>query len=109
LRYICNDLKNGVCTLSLTLGTGTTPALAINNQSLEMYFFRTTDSGGSIKRVGVDNTGTVCIASSIVVTGNVTNDGLAAYWYDDICYLVYNHSTNGITVVKSEDNGLTFS
>lgn len=109
LRYTCNDLKDGDCTLSLTLGAGTTPALAINNQSLEMYFFRTTDSGGSIKRVGVDNTGTVCIASSIVVTGNVTNDGLAAYWYDDICYLVYNHSTNGITVVKSEDNGLTFS
>jgi hypothetical protein len=109
LRYACNDLKNGVCTLSLTLGTGTTPALAINNQSLEMYFFRTTDSGGSIKRVAVDNTGTVCIASSIVITGNVTNDGLAAYWYDDICYLVYNHATNGITVVKSEDNGFTFS
>jgi hypothetical protein len=109
LRYTCNDLKNGVCTLSLTLGTGTTPALAINNQSLEMYFFRTTDSGGSIKRVAVDNTGTVCIASSIVITGNVTNDGLAAYWYDDICYLVYNHATNGITVVKSEDNGFTFS
>ena len=109
LRYTCNDLRNGVCTLSLTLGAGTTPALAINNQSLEMYFFRTTDSGGSIKRVAVDNTGTVCIASSIVVTGNVTNDGLAAYWYDDVCYLVYNHSTNGITVVKSEDNGLTFS
>ena len=109
LRYTCNDLKNGVCTLSLTLGTGVTPALAINNQSLEMYFFRTSDSGGSIKRVAVDNTGTVCIASSIVVTGNVTTDGLAAYWYDDICYLVYNHSTNGITVVKSEDNGFTFS
>jgi hypothetical protein len=109
LRYACNDLKNGVCTLSLTLGTGTTPALAINNQSLEMYFFRTSDSGGSIKRVAVDNTGTVCIASSIVITGNVTNDGLAAYWYDDICYLVYNHATNGITVVKSEDNGFTFS
>ena len=109
VRYICNDLRNGTCVMSLTLGAGVTPALAINNQSLEMYFFRTSDSGGSIKRVGVDNTGTVCIASSIVVTGNVTTDGLAAYWYDDICYLVYNHSVNGITVVKSEDNGFTFS
>ena len=108
-RYLCDDLNGGISTLSTTLGTGTTPALAINKTGLEIYFMRTTDSSGSIKRIILDNVGNVVQALGLVVTGNVTNDGLASYWYDDICYLVYNHTTNGITVVKSDDMGLTFS
>ena len=95
--------------MSTVLGTGVTPALAIHASGYELYFFRTTDSGGSIKRVGTDRFGTVTQAASLVVTGNVTADGLAAYWYDDIPYLVYNDSTNGITVVKSDDFGVTFT
>jgi hypothetical protein len=70
---------------------------------------RTTDSGGSVKRVILDNQNNVLTALSVVVSGNVTNDGIAAYFYDDVPYLVYNHSVNGITVVKSEDSGITFS
>jgi hypothetical protein len=95
--------------MSTVLGVGVTPALAINNNGYELHFFRTTDSGGSIKRVGIDNAGNIVQASSIVVTGNVTTDGLAAYWYDDVCYLVYNDATNGITVVRSDDYGVSFS
>jgi hypothetical protein len=95
--------------LALTLGTGTQPALAINGFGFEYYFFRTTDSGGSIKRVGIDPAGSIVQAASIVVTGNVTTEGIAAYCYDDIVYLVYNHATNGITVVSSDDFGETFS
>ena len=95
--------------MSTVLGVGVTPALAINKDGYELHFFRTTDSGGSIKRVGIDNAGNIVQSASIVVTGNVTTDGLAAYWYDDIPYLVYNDATNGITVVKSEDYGVTFS
>jgi hypothetical protein len=108
-RYTTDDLVNGVCTMSTVLGVGVTPALAINNNGYELHFFRTSDSGGSIKRVGIDNAGNIVQASSIVVTGNVTTDGLAAYWYDDICYLVYNDATNGITVLNSQDYGVTFS
>ena len=108
-RYLCDDLNGGNSILSTTLGTGTTPALAINKTGLEIYFMRTTDSSGSIKRIILDNVGNVIEALGLVVTGNVTNEGLASYWYDDICYLVYNHATNGITVVKSDDMGLTFS
>jgi hypothetical protein len=108
-RYTCNDYVNGVCNVSTVLGTGVTPAIAIHASGYELYFFRTTDSGGSIKRVGTDRFGTVTQAASLVVTGNVTTDGLAAYWYDDIPYLVYNDATNGITVVKSDDFGVTFS
>ena len=108
-RYLCDDLVGGNSTLSTTLGTGTTPALAINKTGLEIYFMRTTDSGGSVKRIILDDVGNVIEALSVVVSGNVSNDGLATYWYNDTCYLVYNHTTNGITVVKSDDMGLTFS
>jgi hypothetical protein len=108
-RYLCDDLIGGNSILSTTLGTGTTPALAINKTGLEIYFMRTTDSSGSVKRIILDDVGNVVEALSIVITGNVSNDGLAAYWYNDTCYLVYNHTTNGITVVKSDDMGLTFS
>jgi hypothetical protein len=108
-RYLCDDLVGGTCTLSTTLGTGTSPALAINKSGYEIYFMRTSDSGGSIKRIILDSVGNTIEALSIVVTGNVSNDGLATYFYNDTCYLVYNHSVNGITVVKSEDSGITFS
>jgi hypothetical protein len=108
-RYLCDDLIGGNSTLSTTLGTGTTPALAINKTGLEIYFLRTTDSGGSVKRIILDSVGNVVEALSVVVSGNVTNDGLATYWYNDTCYLVYNHASNGITVVTSDDMGLTFS
>ena len=108
-RYICNDLYTGACTLATTLGTGTTPALAINKHGFEFHFFRTTDSGGSIKRVGIDNAGNIVLAASIVVTGNVATDGIAAYNYDDKVYLIYNNTSTGITVLVSEDYGKTFS
>ena len=108
-RYITNDLINGDSTMSTVLGVGVTPALAINKHGYELHFFRTSDSGGSIKRVAIDNAGNIVQAASIVVTGNVTTEGLAAYWYDDIPYLVYNHSVNGITVVNSQDYGVSFS
>ncbi len=108
-RYLCNSLSTGACTLATTLGTGITPALAINGQGFEYHFFRTSDSGGSIKRVGIDNAGNIQIPSSIVVTGNVATDGIAAYCYDDLVYLIYNNTSTGITVLVSEDYGLTFS
>jgi hypothetical protein len=108
-KYICNSITTGESTLALTLGTGTQPALAINGFGFEYYFFRTTDSTGSIKRVGIDPAGTIVQAASIVVSGNVTTEGIAAYCYDDIVFLVYNHTTNGITVVSSDDFGETFS
>ena len=108
-RYEFNNLITGVAGMATTLGTGTQPALAINNNGYELHFFRTTDAGGSIKRVAIDNAGQIVVPSSIVVSGNVTTNGLAAYWYDDVPYLVYSHATNGITVLSSDDYGTTFS
>jgi len=108
-KYILNNLETGVATLATTLGTGTQPAVAIYKNGIEFHFFRTTDSGGSIKRVALDPSGNTFIASSIVVTGNVSTNGLAAYTRDDVIYLVYSHATTGITIVRSYDGGNTFS
>ena len=95
--------------MATTLGTGTQPAVAIYKNGLEFHFFRTTDGTGSIKRVALDPSGQTFLASSIVVSGNVSTNGLAAYTRDDTIYLVYSHSTSGITIVKSTDAGVTFS
>ena len=108
-KYNLNNLETGAATLATTLGTGTQPAVAIYKNGLEFHFFRTTDSGGSIKRVAIDPSGNTYLASSIVVTGNVSTNGLAAYTRDDVIYLVYSHSTTGITIVRSYDGGNTFS
>ena len=57
----------------------------------------------------IDNAGNIVQAASIVVTGNVANDGIAAYNYDDKIYLIYNNTSTGITVLVSEDYGVSFS
>jgi len=108
-KYILNNLETGVATLATTLGIGTQPAVALYRNGVEFHFFRTTDSGGSIRRIAIDPAGNTFIASSIVVTGNVTTNGLAAYTRDDVVYLVYSHATTGITIVRSYDGGVTFS
>jgi hypothetical protein len=107
--YINNNLGTGDCTLSTTLGTGITPAIAINNQGNQLIIFRTTTAGGSIRRVLLDNNGTVILAASDILSGNVTVEGLACYWKDDQAYIVYNDAVSGITVIKSDDYATTFS
>ena len=95
--------------MSTVLGTGITPAIAINNQGNQLIIWRTTTAGGSIRRVLLDNNGTVIIAASDILSGNVTVEGLACYWKDDQAYIVYNDSVSGITVIKSDDYSTTFS
>jgi hypothetical protein len=108
-KYILNNLETGVATLATTLGAGTQPAVAVYKNGVEFHFYRTTDSGGSIRRIAFDPSGNTFIASSLVITGNVSTNGLAAYTRDDVVYLVYSHAVNGITIVRSYDGGNTFS
>lgn len=108
-KYILNNLETGVATLATTLGIGTQPAVGLYRNGVEFHFFRTTDGTGSIKRVALDPAGNTFLASSIVVSGNVSTNGLAAYTRDDVIYLVYSHTTTGITIVRSYDGGVTFS
>ena len=57
----------------------------------------------------LDAQGNISTAASNVIVGNVEDKGLGCYWRDDVPYLVYSDLTNGLTVVKSDDYGETFS
>jgi hypothetical protein len=105
--YTLNDFVNGVASMPTVLGTGSTPAIAINGNGSQLIVFRTSSS--NIQRVIIDSAGNITTAASNVVTGNVADSGLGCYWLDDIPYLVYDHTSNGITVVKSDNYGQTFS
>jgi hypothetical protein len=107
LRYVLDDFVDGVATMGTVIGNGTTPAIAINNNGTQIIFFRTSSS--NIQRVIIDAQGNITTAASNVITGNVEDSGLGCYWRDDVPYLVYNHTTNGLTVVKSDNYGNTFS
>ena len=107
-RYVFDNLQGGAG-VATTLGTGTSPTLAIDKNGVEFHFFRTTDSGGSVKLVVISPTGITIRAAALVVTGNVADKGLAAYCRNNDIYLVYSHTTNGITVVRSYNLGGSFS
>jgi hypothetical protein len=51
----------------------------------------------------ISPTGATIRAAALVVTGSVADKGLACYCKNNDIYLVYSHSTNGITVVRSYD------
>ena len=107
LRYTLDNFVNGVASMGTVIGNGTTPTIAINNNGTQIIFWRTSSS--NIQRIIIDSAGNITTTASNVVVGNVANLGLGCYWNDDVPFLVYNHTTNGLTVVKSDDYGQTFS
>jgi len=107
LKYTLDDFVNGAASMGTVIGNGTTPAIAINNLGTQIIFWRTSSS--NIQRIIIDSAGNITTAASNVIVGNVENTGIGCYWNDDIPFLVYNHTTNGLTVVKSTDFGQTFS
>jgi hypothetical protein len=107
LRYVLDDYIDGVASMATVIGNGTTPAIAINSNGVQIIFWRTSSS--NIQRIIIDSSGNVVTAASNVVTGNVEDSGLGCYWNNDIPFLVYKHTTNGLTVLSSDDYGTTFS
>jgi hypothetical protein len=107
LRFELDDFSNGVASMGTVIGNGTTPAIAINNLGTQIIFWRTSSS--NVARVIIDAQGNISTAASNVIVGNVENTGLGCFWRDDVPYLVYNDTTNGLTVVKSDNYGETFS
>jgi hypothetical protein len=107
IRYVLDDYINGVASMGTVIGNGSTPAIAINGNGTQIIFWRTSSS--NVARIIIDSAGNITTAASNVVTGNVSDSGLGTYWLDDEVFLVYNHTVNGLTVVKSDDYGETFS
>jgi hypothetical protein len=89
--------------------SGTQPAFCVDDLGLEYYIWRT--SGGAIQGKILDANGTVLTGASPItlVAANVADQSIDIYERLDDLYIVYNHTTNGITVVRSTDGGRTYS
>jgi hypothetical protein len=105
-RYTTEDEGNTV-SVATTIGTGTHGTVCVSPNGMEYIFFRTSSS--NIDRVKRDPMGNVITAASTVVTGNVSDDEIACYWRLGVIYIIYTHTTNGITIVSSADDAETFS
>lgn len=105
-RYTTDDEGNTV-SVATTIGTGAHGTVCVSPNGMEYIFFRTSSS--NIQRVKRDPMGNVITAASNVVTGNVSDDEIACYWRLGVVYLIYTHTTNGITIVSSSDDAETFS
>ena len=105
-RYTTDDEGNTV-SVATTIGTGAHGTVCVSPNGMEYIFFRTSSS--NIQRVKRDPMGNVITSASNVVTGNVSDDEIACYWRLGVVYLIYTHTTSGITIVSSSDDAETFS
>jgi hypothetical protein len=105
-RYTTEDEGNTV-SVATTIGTGTHGTVCVSPNGMEYIFFRTSSS--NIQRVKRDPMGNVITAASNVVTGNVSDDEIACYWRLGVIYIIYTHTSTGITIVSSADDAETFS
>ena len=105
-RYTTDD-EGGTVSVATTIGTGTHGTVCVSPNGMEYIFFRTSSS--NIQRVKRDPMGNVITAASNVVTGNVSDDELACYWRLGVIYIIYTHTSTGITIVSSSDDAETFS
>jgi len=87
--------------------TGTQPAFCVDDLGLEYYIWRT--SGSNIQGKILDANGAQVMGVTTLVTGNVADQAIDIYERLDDLYIVYNHTSNGITVVRSTDGGRTYS
>ena len=106
-RYYTSNDGGTVSVATVINSTGSHPALVVDNQGQEIYIWRT--SGSDIQSKILDASGTVVMATTTVVSGSVANDSIAIYERLDDLYIVYNHQSNGITVVRSVDGGRTYA
>jgi hypothetical protein len=105
-RYTTDD-EGDTVSVATTIGTGAHGTVCVSPNGMEYIFFRTSSS--NIQRVKRDPMGNVITSASNVVTGNVSDDEIACYWRLGVVYLIYTHTTNGITIVSSSDDAETFS
>ena len=98
----------GVTFMATTINsTGTNPAFAVDDMAMEYYIWRT--SGGAIQGKILDANGNQIMGVTALVASNVADQSIDIYERQDDLYIVYNHTTNGVTVVRSTDGGRTYS
>lgn len=98
----------GTTTVSTVINSsGTRPSFCIDPLGREIYIWRT--SGSDIESKILDTSGVVLMTVTVVVTGSVADSAIDIYERLDDLYILYTHSTNGITVVRSTDGGRTYT
>jgi hypothetical protein len=105
-RYYTSDNGGTMSVATVINASGTRPSFCVDTLGREIYIWRT--SGGNIESKILDSAGTVLMSTTTVVTGNVSDTSIDIYERLDDLYLVYNHTTNGITVVRSVDGGRSY-
>jgi hypothetical protein len=106
-RYYTSDSGATISVATVINTTGTRPSFCVDTLGREIYIWRT--SAGNIESKILDSSGTVLLATTTVVTGSVADTSIDIYERLDDLYIVYNHTTNGITVVRSTDGGRTYA
>lgn len=106
-RYYTSDNGATFSVATVINASGTRPSFCVDTLGREIYIWRT--SAGNIESKILDSAGTVLMATTTVVTGSVGDTSIDVYERLDDLYIVYNHTTNGITVVRSTDGGRIYS
>jgi hypothetical protein len=106
-RYYTSDSGATISVATVINSTGTRPAFCVDTLGREIYIWRT--SAGNIESKILDSAGTVLMTATVVVTGSVADTSIDIYERLDDLYIVYNHTSTGITVVRSTDGGRTYS
>ena len=105
-RYYSSD--EGATWVSTVINaSGNQPAFAVDDMGMEYYIWRT--SAGNIEGKILDANGSTILGVTTLVTGNVADQSIDIYERLDDMYIIYSHTTNGITVIRSTDGGRTYS
>ena len=95
-------------TLALTVSaTGTNGCLGISPQGKMIVAW--VDTSSNIKRVVYDPQMNVVRATSVIVASGVASDCTSITWRLGVWYLMYRTTATGITIIKSQDDGKTWT
>lgn len=105
-RYYSIDFGDTVSVATTISSVGNNPAMCVDRLGKEYYFYK---NGSNIERVILDAAGNILQSAGVVITGNVVDTSIGCYERLDDIFIVYQHSSLGIVVVRSTDGGITFS
>jgi hypothetical protein len=106
VRYYTED-EGGAFVSTVINTSGGQPAFCVDDVGMEFYIWRT--SGGAIQGKILDASGDVIMGVTTLVSANVADMSIDIYERLDDLYILYNHTSNGITVVRSTDGGRTYA
>jgi len=100
--------EGATVTMALTVSpTGTNGCMGISPQGKMIIAW--VDTSANIKRIVYDPQMNVVRAASVIVASGVASDCTSITWRLGVWYLMYRTATTGITIIKSEDDGKTWT